>query len=99
MRAQPLPSSMMMPAVHTLKHYVKAQLARAHISVRTHLQVHLGVPVAVKQHHHVSSVQVDPQAPRARGQQENEFLASGAVEVLDLALPVLSAGVACSWAC
>ena len=85
-----------MPAMHTLKQHIQAQLAQARISVRPHLQVHLGVPVAVKQHNYVGSVQIDAQAPRARGQQEDELLAPGPVEVLNLALPVLSAGIACS---
>ena len=65
-------------------------------SLRADLEVHLGVPVAVEQHHHVCGVQVDTQPPGSSGQQEDELLAALPVVLLDLALPVLSAGVACT---
>ena len=61
-----------------------------------HLQVHLRVPVGVEEDDDVGRVQVDAQAARARGQQEDELLAALRVEAVDLALPVLAARVACA---
>ena len=62
--------------------------------IPTDLQVHLRVPVAVEQDNDVCGVQVDAQAPGARGQQEDELLGALRVVGVDLRLAVLAAGVA-----
>ena len=59
------------------------------------LEVHLRVPVGVKEDDDVGGVEVDAQAAGPRGQQEDELLAPLRVEVVDLRLPVLPARVAC----
>ena len=71
-----------------------ASAARALLLRRSHLQVHLGIPVGVVQDNHVGGVQVDAEAAGTRGQQEDELLGSLSVVRVDLALPVLAAGVA-----
>lgn len=56
------------------------------------LDVHLGVPVGVEQHHGVRGLQVDAEAASPRGEDEHELLRPLLVEYLHLVLPVLRLG-------
>ena len=60
------------------------------------LEIHLGIPVTVIEHHNVGSVQVDAQPSSTRTQQEDELLGSLPVVVIDLGLPVLPRGIPCT---
>ena len=61
-----------------------------------HLQVHLRVPVTVIQDDNVCSVQVDAQATRTGGKQEDEFFTALLIVGVNLSLSVLSRCVACT---
>ena len=56
----------------------------------------VGVPVAVEDHHGVGRLQVEPQAPGACAQQEDEERRVGLVEPLQQRCAVLRLGGTCS---
>ena len=50
------------------------------------LQVDLGIPVGVVEHHGVCGGQVDSETPRTRGQHEDKLVTARAVVVVDVVL-------------
>jgi hypothetical protein len=61
-----------------------------------HLEIHLGIPIAIVQDNDVGGVKVDAQAPGPCGEQEDELLGALPVVLVDLGLSVLSGCIPCT---